>query len=199
MLDMTETNGLQLRRAQGEDAERVAQLFERADVPCSCQYYQFDGDHRQWQDRCANHRSSNRQALEQDLTDNKVSAIIALLDEQVIGWARVARKAELRKLYDNRLYRSLAVLGEGEASTTFSISCFLVDPKLRRHGVARALLTACVELAKTLGASAIEAFPRGATDVSDGEQWTGPESLYQQANFRLIHDFPPYPVYRLNF
>lgn len=188
-----------VRQANGLDAEQVALLFERADVPCFCQYYQFDGDHRQWQNRCANDRTLNRQALEQDLAEEKMAAFIALADDRVIGWARIARRAELSKLYQNRLYRSLAVLAQGDSNTTFSISCFLVDPIVRRQGVARALLAACIELSKNLGASALEVFPRGATDVSDEEQWTGPESLYQEANFRLVHDFPPYPVYRLEF
>ena len=190
---------LNVRRAHGPDGEQIALLFERADVPCFCQYYQFDGDHRQWQNRCANERLLNRHALQQDLSEEKIIALIALVDSQVIGWARIAKRAELSKLYENRLYRSLAVLTQGDATTTFSISCFLVDPSVRRQGVARALLSACIELSKNLGASALEVFPRGATDVSDAEQWTGPQSLYQEANFLLVHDFPPYPVYRLNF
>ena len=80
-----------------------------------------------------------------------------------------------------------------------SVSCFLVDPGSRRHGIAKKLLQRAIQWARERGASGIEAFPRGAQDVSDEEQWTGPLGLYEGEGFALVHDFPPYPVLRLTF
>jgi GNAT superfamily N-acetyltransferase len=185
-------------QADEAHAARVVALFQRADVPCYCQYYQFDGDHRQWQDRCANHRDSNRQGLAADLTSGRILGVAAVCgDGEVIGWARVAPAAQLGKLYQNRLYRSLDVLQQGPREHTFAVSCFLVDPNFRRQGVARSLLKAAIALAKEQGALALEGFPRGADDVSDGEQWLGPLDLYEELGFVRVVDFAPYPVYRL--
>lgn len=179
-------------------ASRIAALFQRADVPCYCQYYQFEGDHRQWQDRCANDRDSNRRALIEDLASGRTLGVTAVRgDREIIGWARVAPAGQLSKLYQNRLYRNLEVLAQGPRDRTFAVSCFLVDPNFRRHGVARSLLKAAIALVQERGAVALEAFPRGADDVSDGEQWLGPLGLYEELGFSRVVDFAPYPVYRL--
>jgi len=194
------TNSWKVQQAGAEHAARIVALFERADVPCFCQYYQFDGDHRNWQDRCANDQLANREGLVADLSSGRIWGVTALLDdgeEAAIGWARVAPAGQLSKLYDNRLYRNLSVLREGERARTFAMSCFLVDPRFRKLGVARSLLQAAITMAQQHGALSVEAFPRGANDVSDAEQWLGPRELYEELGFERVVDFAPYPVYRL--
>lgn len=191
------TAGWEVRRAEARDAAAVSELFHRAGVPCFCQYYDFAGDHREWQNRCANDRAENERRLRADLHAERMSAVLAVAPgEMVIGWARIAKAAHMSKLYENRLYRALPVLAEGDRTQTYAVACFLVDPEYRRQGVARQLLEGALRLALSLSASAIEAFPRGATDVSDGEQWTGPKALYEDAGFERVSDFEPYPVYR---
>jgi len=77
-----------------------------------------------------------------------------------------------------------------------TVGCVLVVPAFRRRGIARRLLGAQVDYARQLGARALEAFPRGASDVSDGEQWMGPLSIFAELGFAVVHDFSPYPVLR---
>jgi GNAT superfamily N-acetyltransferase len=190
-----------VRRATGEDGPLLAQLFERAGVPCFCQYYGFGGDHRQWQNRCANEPLRNREGLLRELESTQLEStlecgVLAVTQDQVVGWLRLAHPKSLRKLYENRLYRALPVLGEGNRDTTFALGCFLVDPNWRRRGVARALLGGALDLARSWGASAVEAFPRVADGVSDEEHWMGPSSLYEATGFLRVHDFAPYPVFR---
>mgnify|MGYP001496042538 CR=1 FL=1 len=61
---MTETpEALRVERVGAEHAEALAALFERVDCPCYCRYWDFPGDARQWQDRCANARGVNRTEL----------------------------------------------------------------------------------------------------------------------------------------
>jgi GNAT superfamily N-acetyltransferase len=79
------------------------------------------------------------------------------------------------------------------------VVCFLVDPAVRRLGVAQRLLQGALEWGRGEGLRSIEAFPRGAGDVSDDEQWTGPVGLYEQLGFFRVHDFLPYPVLRFDF
>jgi hypothetical protein len=54
---------LMIERAAPRHAQPVRELFVRADVPCFCQYYQFQGDHRDWQNRCANSADESAAAL----------------------------------------------------------------------------------------------------------------------------------------
>jgi len=185
-----------VERAKGEHSAQVQALFKRADVPCYCQYWQFDGDHRQWQDRCANHREKNVFGIAEQLSQESIVAFVARDKERVVGWARVARPAELSKLYSGRLYRGLPCFSEGRDEVR-TLACFLVDPTLRRQGVARKLLKSVIELSRESGAKYLEALPRGATDVSDEEQWMGPLALFVEAGFQVVHDFSPYPVLRL--
>lgn len=207
---------VQCAPVEPEDFEELARLFERAGSSCYCQYWQFEGDSRQWQHRAANEGATSRQALEGDLKDRRVQGLVARLvpdaplpagasdgpstgplAQPIVGWLRLESAAGMHKHYDSRLYRALPVLADSKSTKTAGLACFLVDPLWRRQGVARALLKAAVEWARGCGWSRLEAFPRGAVDVTDEEQWLGPATLYDEAGFERIVDFAPYPVYRL--
>lgn len=185
-----------VRRVNSSDADALSELFVRADVPCFCQYFQFEGDHRDWQNRCANSRSDNRKALAEQLEAGILEGFVAVAGDRVVGWARLSRPSEMQKQYQGRLYRGLPCFS-GERESVRAITCYLVDPEMRRTGLARKLLSALIERAREQGATKIEAFPRTATDVTDEEQWLGPRALYESAGFAVVHDFGPYPVMAL--
>ena len=187
---------MRVERAVGAHAEVINELFERTDCPCHCQYFGFSGDHRQWQMRCANDRATNRLGLAADLQEEKLTALVALNGDQAVGWMRIDQPHHLSKTYEGRLYRGLPCFS-GDRDSVWSIACFLVDKNFRRRGVAAAMLGAAIEVARSLGATALEGLPRGAHDVSDEEQWTGPQTLYERAGFAVVSHFAPYPVYRL--
>lgn len=191
------SENLSLERVAAHHAEGLARLFERADCPCYCQYWSFGGDHREWQIRCATDRPQNRADLFADLEAERIHGVVARQAESILGYVRVDRPSVLKKTYEGRLYRGLPCFS-GNRESVWAVACFLVDPEERRQGIARQLLEAAIELARAQGAETLEAFPRGATDVSDGEQWTGPLPLYEKLGFQRIHDFAPYPVYRLD-
>ena len=188
-----------VRPVQGRDIDGLGELFRAAGCPCFCQYYQYDGDHREWQMRCANEPGENERQLGRDLASSALTAVVAESAGRIIGWARLAPAHQLGKLYQNRLYRALPVLNEGDRTRTWAMSCFLVEPRARRHGVARALLGQALDLARQRGATCIEAFPRGVSDVSDEEMWTGPVALYEECGFSRVFDLAAYPVYRTCF
>jgi GNAT superfamily N-acetyltransferase len=140
-------------------------------------------------------RTEMTAALECD--SEEMAGTVALSEGRVVGWLKLSRATSLPKLYEQRLYRKLPCLS-GARDGVFTVGCVLVDPALRRRGVARALLLAAVDTARTLGGSAIEAFPRRAESVADAELWLGPYSLFLETGFEVVHDFAPYPVLRLS-
>ncbi len=169
-------------------------MFRRAECACHCQYWSFPGDHRDWQLRLSTDPEENARLLARGLQQGATRGVIAIAD-RVLGWSKLAEPSQLGRLYDGRLYKGLACFS-GDRAGVLAIGCVLVDPEFRRQGVARALIEAQLDYARALGARAVEAFPRGAVDVSDGEQWMGPRDLYAELGFAIAHDFAPYPVLR---
>lgn len=188
--------GLVVRAVAGRDAPALAALFQRAECACSCQYWTFAGDHRDWQLRMATEPEENARQLASQLEQRTTLGVVALIGSgELVGWSRLAPATELGRLYGGRLYKGLPCFA-GDRTGVMTIGCVLVDPAVRRRGIARALLAGQIAEARALGARAVEAFPRGAVDVSDAEQWMGPANLYRELGFGLLHDFAPYPVFR---
>lgn len=187
-----------VRPATFADAPALGALFQRAECPCHCQYWTFEGDHRAWQLRMATEPEENANLLANQLKEGTTRGVIALAggqSDRIVGWSRLGQPAELGRLYGGRLYKGLPCF-TGDRSGVLAVGCLLVEPMLRRRGVASALVRGQLDYARTLGARAVEAFPRGAVDVSDGEQWMGPAAIYGALGFHVVHDFAPYPVLR---
>jgi GNAT superfamily N-acetyltransferase len=184
------------RPVTAADHSELIAFFQRAECACHCQYWSFPGDHRDWQLRLATEPEKNARALEEGLAAGRVRGVVGLLNEAIIGWSRLAPPTDLGRLYEGRLYKGLPCF-QGDRTSVMAVGCVLVEARYRRRGVARALLAAQVELARSLGAQTLEAFPRGAVDVSDGEQWMGPLAVYVELGFERIHDFAPYPVMQM--
>lgn len=189
---------LRAERVGPEHARALAGFFEQSGCACFCRYWHFQGDKNAWLDRLANHPLEGKAEMDGALAARspEMAGVVAESGARVVGFMKLAPAAALGKLYAQRLYRGLPCF-EGDRTGVLAIGCFLVDPEFRRHGVARALLSKGIEIARTDGARAIEAFPRRAENVSDGELWMGPLSLFTEAGFREVHAFQQYPVLRL--
>jgi GNAT superfamily N-acetyltransferase len=184
--------------ATHEHGAALTELFRRADIPCHCRYWHFTGATNSWLDRCAHAVDVNRDELLDALERRsaEASGVVALAGDRVVGWLKLAPAESVPKLYAQRLYRGLPCFS-GARDGVFAVGCLLVDPEARRAGIAGALLDRAVELARSKGGRAIEAFPRRAEPMSDAEAWTGPLSLFTKRGFEIVHDFAPYPVMRL--
>lgn len=181
-----------------EHVDRLVQLFERCDNTCFCRYLHFVGDKHAWQDRLANAPERNRDEFVARARDGSAEArgVVALSAEQVVGWLKVSHAADADKLYQQRLYRGLPCFDRPVAGV-FTLGCFLVDPEYRGRGLSRALIRAAVALARELGATSVEALPRGEMAQGPAERWLGRPSALLAEGFRVVHDFAPYPVLRL--
>jgi GNAT superfamily N-acetyltransferase len=165
-------------------------LFRRAESPCFCRFWHFDGDKNAWLDRCANHPEENAREAQFD------HALVAIEEDRVLGHMMIAPRASLPKLKRLPVVRSL-VLGEDEG--VWSIGCMLVDPSARHRGVARALVEASPAYVASRGGRLVEAYPRHPIDrLRDDEVWMGPESLFHACGFSTFHREGTYMVVRRN-
>jgi len=195
---MSERAAVTVTVVDASDADALAALFARDVCPCYCRYWHFEGTNKEWELRCATDPSISERELRDAIAARSIEAsgLVARIDADptIVGWMKLAPRASLPKLTARPPYRAL----DEDASTVWSIGCFLVDAAHRRQGVARALLARAIEVAPKLGARFLEAYPRTAPDrmLHDAEAWNGHYETYLALGFSVVRESPQYPVMR---
>ncbi|MBK8255882.1 MAG: GNAT family N-acetyltransferase [Polyangiaceae bacterium] len=176
-------------------------LFKAAESPCFCRFWHFTGTNNDWLDKCANQTAQNEAELAAALQSNSPEAggVVAVeqLSNAVVGWMKLAPAEAMRKAYDRRLYKNLPCF-EGDRKGIYTIGCFLIHPEHKKRGLSTLLVNGGISVARSRGATAIEAFPRRPKEpVRDDELWTGPIGAFEKNGFVEVNSFEPYPVLRL--
>lgn len=188
-----------VRAALPEDASGLADLFVRADVPCFCRYWHFDGDKNAWLARTYVELGTNRGEMEASVGRGSEDGrgVVAFDDEGLLlGWLKVAPAEVVSKAYGQKLYKNLPVFA-GERAGVHLLACAVVDPSVRRKGIYRSLVRGAIAIAPSWGATSLEAFPRRPRDaVHDAELWVGHARTLLEEGFVEVHAFEPYPVLR---
>jgi GNAT superfamily N-acetyltransferase len=91
--------------------------------------------------------------------------------------------ASLRSDYG--LYRNVNPAGP-TPSSVIGVSCFVIAPPFRRHGVAAALLDRVIADAPARGAAWIEGYPFNKPEPNDAGHFRGPRSMYDARGFEPI-------------
>ena len=104
---------------------------------------------------------------------------LAYVDGRSAGWVN----ASLRSDYG--LYR-LVDRGGPAPSSVIGVSCFVIAPPFRRHGIAAALLDRVIADAPGRGASWIEGYPHNHPEDGDAGHFRGPRSMYDARGFEPI-------------
>jgi GNAT superfamily N-acetyltransferase len=118
-----------------------------------------------------------RSEMEDWLRSGRAAGYLAYVDGRAAGWCNASPKANVR-------WRS----GDDTADEgVIAISCFVVAPPYRGHGLARSLLQEVLRDAPARGATAIEGYPRNAAE-GPGANYHGPLSLYLEAGFEIVEE-----------
>jgi GNAT superfamily N-acetyltransferase len=169
-------------------------LFTACGSACFCRYWHFVGTKNDWLARCAFTPETNFEEHAAVVSEISGRGLIAVEDERVLGWMKLAPRSTLPKLRALPVYRSLD-LGPDEG--VYSIGCMLVHPEHRHRGITRALVNAAETHVRAWGGTAIEAYPRRAREpLHDEEAWMGPENVFVECGFEPVAGETPYPVYR---
>jgi len=104
---------------------------------------------------------------------------LAYVGGKAAGWVN----ASLRSDYG--LFRGVDPEGPAPESV-IGVSCFVVAPPFRRHGIAAALLDRVITDGSARGATWIEGYPRKEPEQSDAAHFRGPLSLYDARGFQSI-------------
>lgn len=140
-----------------------------------------DVENRPWQ--------QNREAMAAMLADGRSRGYLAYVDGRPAAWVNASLRSEYA-LYRDR------VDGDAPAAEVIGISCFIVAPPYRRHGLADRLLDTVIADAPSRGAGWIEAYP--AKEVRDGDagNFHGPLSMFTARGFAPVAELQNQTVVR---
>ena len=131
-----------------------------------------------WRER-AGDAAKNKQAMRATVLNGPAPGLLAYRDEEPVGWVSVAPRTTLGQLLRSR---NLRPAGDADDDGVFAVTCFYVDPRAKRSGVARLLLEAAVAWAAESGAHTVEAYP------SERGDYMGTAELYESMGFKKARD-----------
>lgn len=130
-----------------------------------------------------------RSATAQRLCDGTTSGYLAYVGGQTAGWVNASLRSHLG------LFQLVGAGGPAPPSV-IGVSCFVIAPPFRRHGIASALLDRVIADAPARGASWIEGYPHNEPEASDAGHFRGPRSMYESRGFGLVERLERYSVMR---
>nr|CEL22141.1 GCN5-related N-acetyltransferase [Kibdelosporangium sp. MJ126-NF4] len=128
----------------------------------------------------------NWQAAQDLARSDEPVGLLAMENDDAVGWVAVAPRAVYR-----RLERSVVAAPpdpDEDLTGVWSVTCFFIHRTARGRGVGAALLDAAVRYATKNGAATVEAYPvdtKGAK-TSSGDLYHGTLSMFLDAGFMLV-------------
>lgn len=120
---------------------------------------------------------SMRETMIGRLRNGTAFGYLAYADGRAVGWVN----ASFRSQYG---HVQLIDSDGPDAQTVIGVSCFVIAPPYRRHGVASALIDRVIADAPARGASWIEGYPRHEPRPDDAGHFRGPRALYERRGFQ---------------
>lgn len=131
----------------------------------------------------------NRETMVEMLSGGRAYGYLAYCDGRPVGWVNASTRAGYN------LFREGDDADPPDGSVV-GISCFVIAPDYRRHGVARRLLERVIADVRGRGALWIEGYPFNEDPDSDGGHFRGPRSLYDEHGFEPVADRGRHTVVR---
>ena len=122
---------------------------------------------------------SNRDAMVARLREGGTYGYLAYVEGLPAGWVN----ASTRDKYE--YYRTVDP-GGPKPEDVIGISCFIVAPPYRQHGVAEALLDRVMADAAERGAMWVEAYPFNEAHDADSKNFRGPRPMFDGRRFEPV-------------
>jgi GNAT superfamily N-acetyltransferase len=157
--------------ATGADLERFSAAYGTFRW-CSCM---------RWRLRSTPFRDAGKDgrvaALAERVRQGEPVGVLAYVDGEAVGWCSIAPRESYAAVLASR------VIPQVPGDRVWSVACFFVAARARRHGLRARLLEAACEYAAESGAALIEAYPS-----PDGRsyRYMGTRELYRAAGFEDV-------------
>ena len=158
---------------------KLVALFAAGGDPkwCWCQYWRKPGSN--WSNTTP---ADNRADLERLAATDPAPGLVALVDDDAVGWVGLGPREDFPRLARSRTLPQLP--GDG----VWVVNCFVVARGSRRSGVAGALLEAAVGYARDHGATILEGYPvqtEGAR-IPSASAYTGTAGMFERSGFEVV-------------
>jgi GNAT superfamily N-acetyltransferase len=173
-IDMTGSSELdrlvfhEVEQSRWADFER---LFESRGSPkyCWCMVWRATAEEARHTDGV-----SRKAAMAKRISAGVPVGLLGYMDGEPVAWCSIAPRSTFRRLVDD---------GSSDEGI-WSITCFFVVRRLRYQGIAQRLIKAAIEVARSHGASIVEAYPVD-TD-SHSYRFMGFKPVFDKAGFSEI-------------
>lgn len=140
-------------------------------------------------------RSLHHAAIRAAEAEGRAAGLLAYREGSAVGWVSFGWRDEFERVSASPARQA------ADDVPAWSVVCFVVSARARRHGVASRLLDAAVDYAREHGAPAVEGYPT-ATGRRSNDLWRGTVGMFDRAGFTPIAvrtrlGSPDRPVMRL--
>jgi GNAT superfamily N-acetyltransferase len=129
---------------------------------------------------------ANRVAVDARIACGEMEGYLAYRGGELVGWLNAQPRNRLRHC-DARIGIAPVTVAVPEHEAA-AIVCFVVPPRERRRGIARALLAAALAHLARRGIRIVDAYPRNldAPDAAARDHYRGPRALFVEHGFADI-------------
>jgi ribosomal protein S18 acetylase RimI-like enzyme len=188
--------GYMTRELSPEALPDFERLLETHPAPgayaCWCMYHHRPGPVPEAQQphtkaqRAASNRRQKRELVEQ----GRSHGILVFAEGKPVGWCQYGTREELPRVENNAGYRKH--VSDGIPSRLWRITCFVVDKRYRRRGVARLALRAALEAIRGRGGGMVEAYP--IVRWGAYAEYRGTVSMFRKEGFEIVAPFGKHNV-----
>jgi len=178
----------ELTRNTLPDFER---FFEKHPAPgafmCWCMYHQRASPSAVKEQRLSRvTRAARNRRQKRELVENRRShGILVYADGEPVGWCQYGSIEELSRVDSTPGYRALAKVSG--TKRLWRITCFTVEKKHRRRGVASLALKAALQAIRNKGGGLVEAYP--IIHWGAYRDYLGTVSMFQREGFKVVAPF----------
>ncbi len=149
---------------------------------CYCHYYhcplQLD-----WNSMGA---KENREAMAARIEVGEMEGYLAYEADEAVGWLNVQPRHRLPHAFARLRIEPTPLTVP--ATDLAMVLCFVIHPRQRRRGIARALLDGALQSLAARGFKLVEAYPFKAKDGKPGSHYHGPRELFEEAGFSVLRE-----------
>ncbi len=154
---------------------------------CWCTHHHIasysEPEHQQPRTR-AERAERNRRKKAELVEKECAHGILVYSDKEPIGWCQYGQRTELPRIDNSRNYRE--VRSRNGREKLWRITCFVIDKRYRRRGVARLALIAALDSIRKNGGGLVEAYPVIKTDQGPNYMYSGTVSMFEKAGFKTV-------------